>query len=158
MDLADFASEQGELAGKNAVAYLRGKEMQIWDSSRGNHMQKGFPAPSSVTCTLCPNGCQVDWNETKHAFTGNRCPRGAAFAEQERVNPKRVLTTTLRIKGSAAPLVSVKTEKPIEKGKVVSFSQNLKEIIATAPVEIGEEIFQREGIRVLATSKAKGLK
>lgn len=142
MDLADFASEQGELAGKNAVAYLRGKEMQPWDSSRGNHMQKGFPEPGSVTCTLCPNGCQAVWNEARQSFEGNRCSRGAAFAEQERIAPKRTLTTTVRVSGATMPLLPVRSTKPVDKGDMIIISQTLRTVEVVAPLSIGDRVVE----------------
>ena len=72
MDLADFVSEQGEMAGRNAVAYLRGAEMDVWDEARTSSMAKGFPEEGVVTCTLCPTGCQVRFNEETGEYEGNQ--------------------------------------------------------------------------------------
>jgi hypothetical protein len=34
------------------------------------------------TCIVCPNGCSLHYDETTHTCTGNRCPRGAKYAEK----------------------------------------------------------------------------
>ncbi len=154
MDLADFASEQGELAGHNAAIYLFGGDMKAWDSSRGNSMKKGFPEKNSVTCTLCPNGCQVVWNEENKSFEGNRCPRGENFAEQERVEPKRTLTTTVRVDGEKMTLVPTRSSEPIDKSKLLDISKELRDVVCNPPVEIGQTFFNMgEGLQIIATSK-----
>ncbi len=145
MDLADFASEQGEMAGNNAAAYLCGGAMKAWDNSRGNSMKKGFPEKDSVTCTLCPNGCQVRWIEESSTFEGNRCPRGAEFAEQERVAPKRTLTTTMRIAGDGKSLVPVRSEEMVEKSRLLEISKEIREVAADSPVEIGQTVLELAG-------------
>lgn len=152
MDLADFASEQGELAGRNAAAYLRGTEMKVWDSSRGNSMAKGFPEKDSVTCTLCPNGCQVRWVKERQGYEGNKCPQGARFAEQERVAPKRTLTTTMRVVGGAQPLVSVKSKDPMDKAVLPQLAEQLRGYSACGSVSIGEELAKCLGfVTIVAT-------
>ena len=123
MDLADFVSEQGELAGRNAVAYLDGTVMQSWDEARSTPMTKGYPEADTVTCTLCPNGCQVRFRDGK--YEGNKCPRGAGFAEQERTNPKRILTTTVKTAGGR--LLPVRTESPIDKSMLFEAIGEIRE-------------------------------
>lgn len=144
MDLADFVSEQGELAGRNAAAYLTGGAMHSWDEARSTSMLKGYPEPDTVTCTLCPNGCQVkriapasavcagrqdivaadDAENLQSMYTGNKCPRGAVFAEQERTAPRRMLTTTVR--SADGRLIPVRTEKPIAKEKIMDAMEDLR--------------------------------
>ena len=124
MDLADFVSEQGELAGRNAVAYLRGQKMKTWDETRSTSMRKGYPIPDTVTCPLCPNGCQVRIEGEQ--YVGQQCPRGAVFAEQERIAPKRVLTTTVR--NPRGKLIPVRTEAPIPKEKIFDAVEELRQM------------------------------
>ena len=146
MDLADFVSEQGELAGRNAVAYLNSQaandsditEMVPWDEARTSSMAKGFPDPGVVTCTLCPTGCQVKFNETLGTYEGNKCPRGAAFAEQERLAPQRVLTTTVKLAGGG--LLPVRSEEPVDKQLLPSLIRELSTLTITPPVQCGDEI------------------
>ena len=136
MDLADFVSQQGEIAGHNAAAFIYGSEMRSWEESRGNSMAKGFPAPDTVTCTLCPNGCQIRFDGEK--YEGNKCPRGLKFAEEERISPKRIVTTT--VKTEDGRLLPVRTDRAVPKESVREVVQHLNNIKVRTPVKCGEII------------------
>lgn len=140
MDLADFVSDQGAMAGENAVRFLRGEPMKCWNEGRGNSMVKGFPAPGSVTCPICPNGCQVLFDPEKNTYTGNRCPRGAAFAEQEKRSPKRTLTTTLRLSGGKFPLVNVRSDIAMDLSAIPGVMEQLRKVTAVSPVRLGDTL------------------
>ena len=153
MDLADFVSEQGELAGKNAAAWLAGRRMQPWDEAKSAPMHKGYPAPDTVTCALCPNGCQV--RQTGAGYEGNRCPRGVGFADQERTSPRRTLTTT--VKTGDGGLLPVRTESPIRKSDLFPLVEALKKVRVEKPVKCGEKIccFESDGDRVAVIAAAE---
>ena len=163
MDLADFVSEQGELAGRNAVAHLTGEEMETWDESRTTSMLKGYPVPDTVTCTLCPNGCQVrrvaDENGT-FTYEGNKCPRGIDFAEQERTAPRRMLTTTVR--DADGHLIPVRTGQPISREKMFDAMKEMRTFTAdcTENIRCGDTltyVTDKDGsrIRVIATADSR---
>ena len=149
MDLADFVSEQGELAGRNAVAFLNGTEMGEWDEARTSSMAKGFPEKGVVTCTLCPTGCQVRFNETLGEYEGNKCKRGAVFAEQERVAPQRILTTTVKVAGGK--LLPVRSAEPVSKQSLPQLVQELREITVEPPVKCGDTVAEiQDGEKTVA--------
>ena len=56
-----------------------------------------------MNCIMCPLGCEMtvtlDDQGRFLSVTGNTCPRGAKYAENEITAPKRMLTTTVRIHG-----------------------------------------------------------
>ncbi|MBP5551765.1 MAG: FAD-dependent oxidoreductase [Spirochaetales bacterium] len=153
MDLADYVSEQGEMAGRNAVHLIKGEEMEAWDEEKSNCMKKGFPEEGTVTCTICPNGCQVKWDEQTGTFSGNRCKRGARFAMQERTSPMRSVTTTVKI--SDGSLLPVRTAEQISKAHVIGLVRQLRKTELEKSVAIGGEVFRTvmdgEEIRVVAT-------
>lgn len=67
-----------------------------------------------LTCINCPMGCEITVHKTKdgYTFSGNNCARGEAFAKEEIIAPKRVVTALVHTdKG----VTSVKTNKPIDK-------------------------------------------
>jgi NADPH-dependent 2,4-dienoyl-CoA reductase/sulfur reductase-like enzyme/CxxC motif-containing protein len=159
MDLADFVSEQGELAGRNAVAYLNGTEMDEWDETRTSSMAKGFPEEGVVTCTLCPTGCQVRYNEALGEYEGNKCKRGAAFAEQERVDPQRILTTTVKVADGKTgdgehgriKLLPVRSAEPVSKRNLPQLVRELSRITVELPVKCGDVVAEiRDGERTVA--------
>ncbi len=156
MDLADYVSEQGELAGRNAVNLIKGQSMETWDEEKSNCMKKGFPEEGTVTCTICPNGCQVKWNKDTDSYSGNRCPRGIEFAKQERLEPKRTVTTTVKHLDGEGVLIPVKTAEKVRKEQVKDVVNTLKSVNAQGRVEIGEEIFRKQNtyldFRIVATA------
>ena len=179
MDLADFVSEQGELAGKNAVTFLSGAAMDAWDEARTSSMAKGFPEESVVTCTLCPTGCQVRYNEELGTYEGNKCKRGAVFAEQERVAPQRILTTTVKISGGENRAVSdgtaetgratygllpVRSAEPVSKQRLPKLIQELSKITVAPPIKCGDVVMEfkvcdgvdekNSSVKIIATADA----
>ena len=154
MDLADFVSRQGTLAGENAVRFLKGEALKAWQEQESGSMVKGLPLPGSVTCPLCPNGCQVVWEEATGLIHGNRCPRGEAFIRQERAHPARVLTTTLRLEGGESPLISVRSHKAFGLEHQKEAVRQLKHRSVQAPVQAGDVLarlfFDGEEIQMLA--------
>lgn len=123
MDLADFVTEQGEAAGRNAAAHALGQPLQEWTVQRHNAARKGMPAEGSLTCTRCPKGCQItvrrDTDGKGLPIHGNGCERGADFARQEMIDPVRILTTTMRLEDGRAGssegslLVPVRSDRPV---------------------------------------------
>lgn len=156
MDLADYVSEQGEMAGRNAVRYINGEEQEIWDEEKSNCMKKGFPEEGSVTCTICPNGCQVKWNEESGSYIGNKCPRGANFAEQELNTPMRTITTTVKTNDEKRILVPVRSAFPVGKEYVLSAIQALNSVRADSSAKIGDVVFDKVvdgcNVRIIVSS------
>ena len=144
MDLADYVSEQGEMAGRNAVHYIMNEPMETWDEEKTNCMKKGFPEKDTVTCSICPNGCQVKYDEETNTYSGNKCKRGENFAEQERKEPRRTVTTTVRVMDGTRKLVSVKTLKPINMAKMFDLMADMKELRLDHRLKPGDKVFEYE--------------
>lgn len=156
MDLADYVSEQGEMAGRNAVHMMRGEPMEAWDEKKTSCLKKGFPEKDIVTCMVCPMGCQVKWDEMTERFIGNRCQKGADFTLQEKKNPRRIVTTTVKVKDGHLPLVAVRTKVPVEQGKVQEVMGELRGVSVGRNVRAKETIctlwLGGEEIPVIATA------
>lgn len=142
MDLADYVSEQGEMAGRNAVHLIKGDTMEIWDEEKSNCMKKGFPEEGSVTCTICPNGCQVKWDGKEGTFSGNRCPRGEMFAKQEMIKPVRTVTTTVKTREGENVLLPVRSVVAIDKNKVRGVVEELRDVTVEKDFDIGDEVYR----------------
>lgn len=140
MDLADYVSEQGEIAGINAVRFLKNEPMEAWDEEKTNCMKKGFPEEGTVTCVVCPNGCQVRWDEDNGTYSGNKCIRGTKFAEQERTAPVRTITTTVKVSGGHNKLLPVKSAEAVDKELVSDVICLLKDKKITKTIIGGEEV------------------
>lgn len=100
-----------------------------------------------MVCIVCPVGCAltVEQNGEKISVRGNACPKGAAFAREEVLDPKRTLTTTVRVAGGKTPLTSVRSTSPVKKGEMRELVRQLNGITLTAPVAIGQVILAGAG-------------
>lgn len=155
MDLADFVSEQGELAGKNAVSYIKRDHLEAWEEKESLKMQKGLPAPGTIICTLCPNGCQLLVKDGGK-IEGNRCSRGEGFALQECYSPERILTTTVRVTGATAPVVAVRSDRPVKKSELCILLGELHKCKVQAPIMSGQVLFTGVGekrVNIIAEHK-----
>ena len=108
----------------------------------------------NLTCIECPMGCDITVTLEQNSvleITGNRCPRGKAYAQNEVVCPKRVITTTVRLKNGG--MLSVKTSAPVEKAKVFEIIKRINAVVVEAPVRIGDIIIANieNGVDLLAT-------
>ena len=65
---------------------------------------------------------------------GFTCDVGRAYAAEEVVAPKRMVTTTVRVNGGALPLLPVVSDRPILKGSISACLRLLRSVTATAPV------------------------
>lgn len=96
-----------------------------------------------LTCIGCPLGCALtvtmDGNEVT-SVTGNTCPRGDAYARKEVTNPTRIVTSTVRVSGGVSPMVNVKTASDIPKDKIFECVEAIKDVVAAAPVKIGDVV------------------
>lgn len=94
-----------------------------------------------MICINCPMGCRLTVDDTDREnilVTGNTCPRGAVYAKNEVVAPKRMVTSTVKVRGGTLPMVSVKTREAIPKELIFESLALLKDITLTAPVQIGD--------------------
>lgn len=111
----------------------------------------------NLTCIGCPMGCalRVELENGKPtAVTGNTCKRGAEYARKEVVDPRRIVTSTVRVLNGTAPVVSCKTASDIPKGRIFDVMAALAACTASAPVEIGDVLLQNvcgTGVDIVAT-------
>lgn len=96
-----------------------------------------------MNCIMCPMGCELTVSMENGKFvsvTGNSCPRGAKYAETEVTDPRRMLTTTVRIKGGLLPLLPVVSADVLPKGKIAECVAYLRNVTVKAPVKAGDVI------------------
>lgn len=155
MDLVDFVSAQGAVAGQNAAAFVTGDAMQPWVLSRLSEPAKGLPESDALNCVVCPNGCRLRYAEDG-GVSGARCPRGVAYAKQERTDPRRTLTLTMRTRNGK--LVPVRTCSPIPKDRIMEAVQRLKAIdLPARDYRCGERVLDDlMGSAVIVTADIPG--
>lgn len=94
-----------------------------------------------LTCIGCPMGCELtvelEGLEVV-SVSGYTCRRGKVYGEKEVTHPTRIVTTTVRVDGGAAPVVPVKTREDIPKDKIFACIRALKNVTVQAPVRAGD--------------------
>ncbi len=109
------------------------------------------------TCIRCPLGCNVTTTLEGGkivSITGNTCPRGAEYVTNELTDPRRIVTSLVKVTGGEQPVVSVKTASDIPKGKIFDCLDELKKVTMSAPVHIGDIVVADVcgcGVDVVAT-------
>ena len=117
----------------------------------------GTVTTRELTCIGCPMGCPLivtmEAGEVI-SVTGNTCKRGDVYARKEVTNPTRIVTSTVRVSGGDADMVSVKTKEDIPKGKIFECVKALKSVEVPAPVHIGDVLVKDvagTGVDIVAT-------
>lgn len=114
-----------------------------------------------MVCINCPLGCMLTVtkeNDGSVTVSGNTCPRGEEYGRTELTNPKRIVTSTVRVKGEKRGVVSVKTAAPVPKEKMMDCIEELKEAEVCAPVSVGDVIIENvanTGVAIIATRDFK---
>jgi CxxC motif-containing protein len=117
-----------------------------------------------IICIVCPLGCRMevalDGNSVTEV-TGNQCQKGEKHAQQEVLFPGRILTTTVRTKDPAAPLLPVRSDKPLPKGKLEESMEVVAGHTVSYPIRLGEVIISNilnTGVNIIASRSmpAKG--
>ena len=114
----------------------------------------------NLKCIVCPAGCSLDIDGSAEGLLvikGNKCPRGAAYAQEEIRAPKRVVTATVPLENGAScsiRRVPVKTSCPCLREKITALLDDIYKVKVTLPVKAGDIIiadWKGEGIDVVAT-------
>lgn len=114
---------------------------------------------SELICTCCPNGCALVPGQSEDgalAIEGALCKRGIEFGIAELTDPRRTLTTTVRVSGGRYPLVSVRSAEPVRKAELIGIVKNLREVTLLAPVHCGDDVpFDQADIVVTGRAERK---
>jgi CxxC motif-containing protein len=117
-----------------------------------------------LICITCPRGCHLSIErDAKGEFevSGNRCPRGAAYAREELTAPKRTVTATAKLAGCEKDFagyrprrVPVRTVAPIPKEKIGELLAAVYALEVRPPVARGAVLIKDAlgtGVDVIAT-------
>lgn len=94
-----------------------------------------------LTCINCPLGCALTVemeNGVIQRVQGNTCPRGDVYARKEVTHPTRIVTSTIRVLHGSEAMVSVKTQKDIDKEKIGACMKAIRHMQVEAPVHMGD--------------------
>ncbi|OJV61747.1 MAG: hypothetical protein BGO41_15810 [Clostridiales bacterium 38-18] len=102
-------------------------------------------------CIVCPKGCHLNIEMNRdNAFlrvTGNLCIRGEQYAREEIDNPKRIITTTIKVIEGSIKRVPIKTATSISKSQIEDFITSATSMAVNAPVYMGD-VLTIDGIQM----------
>lgn len=112
-------------------------------------------------CIRCPLGCNISVETDDGGIkniAGNTCPRGADYVTRELTDPRRIVTSLVRVQGGGLPVVSVKTAADIPKDKIADCIRALKAVELSAPVRMGDVVLEDvcgTGVNIVATASVE---
>ena len=110
-----------------------------------------------MICITCPTGCEMEviCQDGKISVTGNRCPRGAAYAETEIKDPRRTVTAVVHC--ADGKFQSVRTDKPLPRPLIPGLlNKILRETYpAVQPGEVIIADIEGTGVNLIATGAAR---
>ena len=95
-------------------------------------------------CINCPLGCTLELTEEDGEIleiAGAECKVGEKYAEEEFRNPRRMVSTTVRVAGGNLPLLPVVSASPIPKKMVREAVKVLADVVVEAPIADGQVIY-----------------
>ena len=110
-----------------------------------------------LICISCPIGCHLnavrendsaEWN-----ISGNRCPRGVVYANNEFSDPRRVVTATVAGNSALMPRIPVRTDQALPKRHIDALLNRLYQLEVKTPIKRGEILIAdvaNTGINVIA--------
>lgn len=122
--------------------------------------QQGNYRSRTDICLRCPMGCEVRTtlgpSDELLEMNGNRCKLGVDYVKQEIQDPRRVLPTTIRVRGGTRPLVPAWTPEPMPKPLLLDLAAYTRTIEVEAPIHVGDvlvEDWRGKGIRLVASGE-----
>ena len=110
-------------------------------------------------CILCPNGCEITAEHSDGKLlscAGNQCDNGRKYIEQELLDPRRTITSSVLVAGGNRPLASVRLTAPIPRDLIFPLMDKIKTICLEAPVLPGTVILENvfgTGSTLITTSR-----
>jgi CxxC motif-containing protein len=112
---------------------------------------------TNLICITCPMGCTLGVaheGKTMLSVEGNQCKRGVEYAANELSDPRRTVTTTVKVQGGLHPLLPVYTAAPIPKPLIFRLLAELRRVELCAPVQRGQVVLENAlgtGVDILAS-------
>ncbi|MGA2142471.1 MAG: DUF1667 domain-containing protein [Brevinematales bacterium] len=112
----------------------------------------GKESVRNLICIRCPRGCDIQTSLDGHgaitSITGNFCKLGEDYSRSEMDDPRRTVTSTVRVKNSSAAaasegaLLPVWTNKPVPRDRIFELMELIGKVEVEAPVESGQVILK----------------
>jgi CxxC motif-containing protein len=97
-----------------------------------------------VICVTCPKGCTLAVTRDGQTVlkVENGCKRGHDYARQELVDPRRMVASSVHIRGALHPLLPVYTSAPFPKPRIPELLSLLRQVELHAPVNLDQVVLE----------------
>jgi CxxC motif-containing protein len=151
------AETPGDMAAIAALEVAEPLGARLGESVPQTHA--GVPPLLDAVCTLCPTSCRLVARGSVEApvVTGASCERGQAFAREELLDPRRIVSTTVRIEGWSRPLMPVRTRDAVPRSAIAEVMRATRRVRLRAPVTIGSVVIADvagTGVALIASDDA----
>lgn len=116
---------------------------------------------TKLVCIGCPKGCNLTVEhsgKTIEKISDYGCKIGLEYAKNEFTEPKRIITTTVKINGGDLPFVPVKTKNPVNKEKIFAVMKEISKLEIESPVQVGDVVISDiagTGVDIVCTRNIK---
>lgn len=100
---------------------------------------------TKLICITCPVGCELEVThegKTVLEVEGHQCKLGIDYAKQEIADPRRMIITTVQVRGGFHPLVPVRSTEPVPKANIFPILRRLREVELEAPVDMHQVVLE----------------
>jgi CxxC motif-containing protein len=109
-----------------------------------------------IICITCPKGCTLEVTKEGDTIVAVKpgCKRGHEYAQNEMVDPRRMVASTVQVDGGLHPLLPVFTSAAFPKPRIPELLGELRKIRVKAPVKMEQVIIENAlgtGINILAS-------
>jgi CxxC motif-containing protein len=111
---------------------------------------------TKLICITCPKGCTLEVQREGETVVKveQGCKRGHEYANRELVDPRRMISSTVKIAGGLHPLLPVYTSEAFPKPRIPELMIALRKLKIKAPIRMNEAVLENAlgtGVNILAS-------
>lgn len=98
-----------------------------------------------IICVICPRGCRVQVRGADGRVddvSGHQCSRGDRYARSEFLDPRRLLTSSVRLTGPGRSLLPVRSSEPLPRDRLLECMAEIKKTRVSRPVAMHQVIIK----------------
>lgn len=107
-------------------------------------------------CIVCPKGCHIVVDGDN--ISGYTCLRGLNYVKQESIDPRRTLTTTVKVNDKNIRVCPVKSSDTLPKDKLFASMKEINKISVDLPIKLHQVVIKNilnTGVDIITTKEIK---
>ena len=107
-------------------------------------------------CIICPKGCHIVVDGDN--ISGYTCLRGLNYVKQESIDPRRTLTTTVKVNDKNIRVCPVKSSDTLPKDKLFASMEEINKISVDLPIKLHQVVIKNilnTGVDIITTKEIK---